>query len=143
MFKPYPKDIQKKLKRPTIKQLDAKLWKIFSEYIRRKDADYRGLVRCFTCGNWDHWKDVDCGHGISRAKLSTKFHEKNNHPQCRKCNRFKGGEQFEYMIKVDEKYGKGTAEMLRTMSKQESKFTRFDYEYKIKEYQEKLKQLGK
>lgn len=146
MFKPWPKSISKKLKsapKSELSRLDARLWKIFSEYIRRKHADENELIRCITCGKWVHWKSSDCGHGISREELSTKFHEQNNHPQCRQCNRYKGGRQFEYMMRVDEVYGAGTAEKLRIMSKQQSKFTRFDYEYKIKEYKEKLKQLVK
>lgn len=147
MPKPYPKVIEKKTKskkpKTELQKLDAKLWEIFSEYIRRKYADSNGIVRCFTCGDWKEWKYMDCGHGISRRHLSTKFHEMNNHPQCKKCNILNSGEQYEYMLKVDEKYGKGTADMLRRMSKQPSFFKRYDYEVKIKEYTEKLKQLGR
>jgi hypothetical protein len=145
MFKPWPKPTKKvKTKnkpKSELSKLDAKLWEIFSEYTRRKYADENGLVRCFTCRGWFRWQNTDCGHGISRRFLSTKFHEQNNHPQCKKCNILSSGEQYEYMIRVDEVYGHGTAEKLRIMSKQPSKFTRYDYEYKIQEYKEKLKQL--
>ena len=38
----------KKKKLPTLSALEKKLDKIFSEYIRRKDADYGGTVECCT-----------------------------------------------------------------------------------------------
>lgn len=141
MFKPYPKGVQKKLKQPSISQLDAKLWKVFSEYIRRKDTDSNGIARCVTCGKFGHWKEMQCGHFISRRHLSTKFDEKNNGVQCEGCNLFNQGKQYEYSRYIDKKYGPGTANDLLIKSKQPSKFTRFDYEYKIKEYKEKLKNL--
>ena len=37
-----------------VKKLDA----IFSQYIRLKDADHNGDVKCFTCGKVSHYKKV-------------------------------------------------------------------------------------
>ena len=56
--------------KPTIKNLTKKLDTIFSEYIRRKDANKNGLVECFTCGVIKYWKGegMQCGHFISRSK---------------------------------------------------------------------------
>jgi len=45
--------------------------KVFSRYIRRKYADKNGNVSCITCGVTKHWKEMDCGHYISRNHLST------------------------------------------------------------------------
>lgn len=36
--------------------------RIFSEYIRRRDADKDGFVRCISCGRRIRWEDADCGH---------------------------------------------------------------------------------
>ena len=38
-----------------------KLDKIFSEYIRKRDADENGYVKCCTCPTVEHWKEMDCG----------------------------------------------------------------------------------
>lgn len=127
-----------------MKKLDEKLWKIFSEYIRRRDAlKYSGgdFVKCITCSHIAHFKEMDCGHFISRRHLSTKFDEKNNHAQCKGCNGLKSGEQFKYSIAIDAKYGKGTAEMLHIKSRNLCKWGKFEFEILIKEYTEKLKQL--
>lgn len=128
-----------------IKQLDKELWDIFSEYIRRRDAiKFSGadFAKCITCSHVAHWKEFDCGHGISRRHLSTKFEEKNNHAQCKGCNGLKSGKQFEYMLAVDRKYGKGTSELLLLKSKQSVKWGRFEYEILIKEYKQKIKDLN-
>jgi len=103
----------------SIPSLDKKLWKIVSEYIRRRDA----------------------GHFISRDRKSTKFLETNISAQCPRCNRFKSGNQFEHGKRIDERWGEGTANELLIKSKQPVRRKRFDYEYLIKEFKEKLKGL--
>ena len=46
----------------TISKLKKKLDKIFSEFIRRRNADHLGRVKCFTCGVEKHWKEQQAGH---------------------------------------------------------------------------------
>jgi hypothetical protein len=47
-----------------------KLDKIFSIWIRSKDADHAGMVDCFTCGVTKNWKyEID---GIFNRVVSTK-----------------------------------------------------------------------
>lgn len=36
-----------------------KLDRIFSEYIRLRDADNNGYIRCISCGKIVFWKDTD------------------------------------------------------------------------------------
>ena len=38
--------------------LKGKLDRLFSEYIRRRDAD-AGYCRCVTCGKLQHWREMD------------------------------------------------------------------------------------
>lgn len=71
-----------KKKAPTIKELKEKLDKVFSYYIRLRDADENGYCKCCTCGKKFHWKKIQNGHWISRGKLSTRFHEQNCNSQC-------------------------------------------------------------
>lgn len=96
---------------------EAKLWKEFSIYIRARDADRSGMCRCITSGRLIHWTKTDCGHGISRGMRSTKYHEQNNHAQCRKDNRYKEGCKDQYAKEVDCRYGSGTWDRLLVLSK--------------------------
>ena len=57
------------------------------------------------------------GHFLSRRFESTRFDEKNVHGQCQKCNRFEYGNQYEHGKRIDEIYGKGTADDLLLKSK--------------------------
>jgi hypothetical protein len=126
------------------RKAEDKLWKDFSEYIRRRDAKkYSGgeVVKCITCPHVGHWKNFDCGHGISRKHKATKFHEFNNHAQCKGCNGFGSGKQFEYMLEVDKRYGAGTVEKLLIASRQICKWGEFEYEILHKEIKQKIKEL--
>jgi len=125
----------------SLPSLDKKLWRIVSEYVRRRDANYGGLCLCPTCGAPKHWKEMDAGHFISRDRKSTKFDERNIHAQCPACNRFKSGKQYEMSIYIDQKYGQGTANSLLIKSKQRVRRKRFDYEFLITEFKEKLERL--
>lgn len=102
--------------------------KVFSEYIRKREIDQNGYTECITCGRKFHWKDIDCGHFISRRYEATRYDELNSNPQCRSCNRFNQGRQLEYAVALNKKYGIGTAEGLLEKSKMICRRTRFDYE---------------
>jgi hypothetical protein len=69
----------------------AKADALFSQYIRRYWADDNGIAECATCGNWLHYKDLDCGHYLTRAILATRYDVTNAAPQCRPCNRLHDG----------------------------------------------------
>lgn len=79
----------KKLLTPS--KLKKKLDKLFSVYIRTKYADSNGYVSCFTCATKKPWKEMQCGHFVSRLHLSTRYDEGNCRPQCKGCNIFGGG----------------------------------------------------
>lgn len=123
---------------------DDKLWKIFSTYIRLRDSDASGNCQCFTCGYTGEWTRFDCGHGIPRQHKATKFHEQNNHAQCKRCNAFEGGKREVYKERVNEKYGNGTWEKLEVMSRRICKRGKFEIDVMTKYYKseaEKLKKL--
>lgn len=108
---------------------EKRLWKVFSEFIRLRDAaPFTGYVKCFTCPAVKHWKEMDCGHGISRQHASTKYNEVNNHGQCKHCNGFNGGMTDVYAKEVDKRYGKGTWDKLRIASRQIVKRGNVDFE---------------
>ena len=125
---------------------DKKLDKWFSLFIRLRDSDENGYIRCITSGRVVHWKEADAGHFISRRHQSTRYDERNVNAQSRHDNRFQAGRQYEYGLAIDEKYGKGTAEMLLVKSRMFCKRTKFDIEaltdYYKKEAQKLAKQKG-
>tara|TARA_Y100001972_G_C7592101_1_gene296828 strand:- start:80 stop:457 length:378 start_codon:yes stop_codon:yes gene_type:complete len=122
------------VKRSTlIKKLD----KVFSQYIRLKDADHAGYVNCFTCGVTKNWREVDAGHFQSRGKYATRWHEDNVKPQCKRCNGFRGGEQYQFALKL----GTDLADQLVVLSNQPARFTNDELLEKIKNYQQEVKKL--
>ena len=127
------------MKRSTlVKKLD----KIFSIWIRSKDADHAGMVDCFTCGVTKNWKyEIDAGHFQSRGKYETRWNEQNVKPQCKRCNGFRGGEQYRFAKNLDALYGDGTAEWLEFESNQSARFTNDELLVKIKHYTELVKSL--
>lgn len=122
---------------------DDKLWRIFSTYIRLRDADENGYITCITSGRRVHWTEADAGHFISRRHLATKFDEQNVNAQSRHDNRFAAGKQYEYGLAIDRKYGKGTAEKLLLKSRQVCKRGKYEIEVMEKYYKEKVKELKK
>jgi hypothetical protein len=121
----------------TLSSLDKKLWKIFSIYIRKRDSDEDGYVYCFTCGVRKHWTEVDAGHFVTRSAKAIKYDEKNVHAQCKACNGFQGGMTYEYGKKLDERYGKGTAENLEAQRHSISGWTIQYLEDLIEKYNKK------
>jgi hypothetical protein len=116
------------MKRSTlIKKLD----KVFSLWVRMKDADHTGQVDCFTCGVSKNWKyEMDAGHFQSRGKYATRWHEDNVKPQCKRCNGFRGGEQYQFALNL----GKDLADDLVFLSNQSVRFTNDELLEKIKYY---------
>jgi hypothetical protein len=99
--------------------LVKKLDKIFSEFIRISNADNNGNTKCVTCGKVENWKLQDCGHFMSRIHMSTRWNENNVGPQCKYCNRYCQGKQFEFSRYL----GEELSEELYLLSKQTQKFT--------------------
>lgn len=112
--------------------------RVFSLFIRRRDADHKGTVTCVTCGEVGHYKDMDAGHFISRDKIPTRYDEQNVHVQCRKCNRFRGGEQYKHGVYIEYRYGAGTAARLQQKSQGISKYDQSYFEAVASKYKERL-----
>lgn len=130
-----------KKKKPTRSQLVKRLDNLFSEYIRRRNTDYQGVTRCFTCGKEDHWKKLQCGHFQSRKHYATRWHETNCQVQCAACNVFRYGEQYKFGLNLDSEFGEGIAEELLNLSKNIVKLSNSDLLDKIEHYKNKIKLL--
>jgi hypothetical protein len=125
----------------TISKLKKKLDILFSQYIRRRNADHLGRVKCFTCGVEKHWKEQQAGHFQSRSHHSTRWDEVNVQVQCVKCNMFRQGEQYKFGLYLDDRFGDGTAEELENRAKTIVKLNRVDYEEAIERYKQKINEL--
>lgn len=120
-----------------VKRLDG--W--FSKYIRLRDADSSGYVRCITCGTRKLWKEVDAGHFQTRAKYSTRWDERNVNAQCKGCNMVNGGQQYVHGLAIDKKFGEGTADELVILSNQIAKLSTREILDLAEEYKNKFEQL--
>ena len=128
----------KKPKRSTlVKKADT----IFSQYIRKRYADNNGFVECFTCGKKDHWKNLQCGHFMSRKFYSTRWDETNCQVQCSGCNVFRYGEQYKFGRNLDIELGNGIAEGLQQKSKKIMKYTNYELVELIEHYKKKVAEL--
>lgn len=87
--------------------------KWFSMFIRLRDSDANGIATCITSGKRAHWRTMDCGHYVSRAKQATRYDEHNAHAQGKMSNRFQGGHFVEHGNAIDRIHGEGTAKALR------------------------------
>jgi hypothetical protein len=128
----------------TISKLKKELDKIFSVFIRLRDATDEGMVQCCTCNKVGHYKSgMQCGHFQSRRHHSTRWNEENCAVQCIGCNCFKQGEQFRFSTYIDSRYGEGTAEYLEGLARIIKKFDRIDYEEQISYYKSIVDKLKK
>lgn len=117
--------------------------KLFSLIVRLKASNDQGYAKCCTCNSVHHWKEMDCGHFMSRKHQSTRYDERNTGCQCKDCNIFSQGKQYEFAKYLDKVHGPGTADEMLLKSKMSCKRTRFDWLYLIEEFKTTLKYLKK
>ena len=127
----------KTAKKPTRSKLVKKLDTVFSQYIRRSNADNNGYCTCVTCNKTFHWKEIQAGHFMSRKHYSIRWDERNVKPQCVACNVYRAGEQYKYSIFL----GKELSNVLYLQSKEIVKFTNYELEDMINDYSERLKKI--
>jgi hypothetical protein len=115
---------------------------VFSQYIRLKYANERGLVKCFTCGVEKHWTMVDNGHYVKRGHLLFRLDERNCRPQCKPCNsdQSTNGKQHIFAKNL-EKENPNITEYLQDERKLVYKPTREEIRQIISEYSPKVKAL--
>lgn len=115
---------------------EADKW--FSEWIRLRDADEDGYVTCITSGRRIKWRQADCGHWISRAKMATRYDERNCHAQGKMANRFQGGHFLEHGLAIERIHGAGTRAILEAKAMRECKMTTADFQFIANTYKERV-----
>ena len=122
--------------------LVKKLDKVFSQYIRLRDAFSNGTFRCISCGKIKPFDQSDCGHYHSRRHMSTRFDEENCNSECRFCNRFSADHLIGYRENLIKKIGTQRFQMLEVKAHQTKKWSCFELEQLIKYYSVLVKKLS-
>lgn len=91
---------------------------VVSRIVRLRNADKEGRCKCYTCPKVDNWKQMQCGHYISRSHLALRFDTLwNTRVQCPSCNVGKHGNLEVYKENL-EKEEPGITERLYEISKE-------------------------
>lgn len=136
------------MKKKTLGKLIKDLDRIFSRYIRLRDAirttNGHTYVKCITCGVSKKVIEVDAGHFISRSKRSIRFDEHNVHAQCKKCNMPPGnGEQYLYSKEIIKLYGEDELNRLISLKNNLRKYSRPEVEEMIRDYKNRVNSMIK
>lgn len=135
----------KKLKKVSLSELKKKTWTFCSEYIRRKYANKKGIVKCITCSRIGHWKSMHASHLVPGRTNGILFDERGIYPACVRCNIFKSGNLHSYMQFLENKLGIDEARNLRDEliinGKKPVKLTAFDLEMLIVKYKDLIEDL--
>lgn len=127
--------IREKLK--TLGKFESEAKTEFQRYIRKRDAE----LPCISCGTeqtdlWDggHFKKAELYSGVI-------FDEMNCHKQCRKCNRFLGGNELNFREGLIARYGEA---YVLEIEQRAAKLRVYKYtKDQLKEIREKYRVLNK
>lgn len=120
------------MKKKTVSKLKKEADKYWSQATRLRHSK-DGWAQCITCSVRKPWKELQCGHFVSRAVNVLRYDSENCNPQCYSCNVMKYGERYEYAKQLDLMYGDGTADKLHARRFESHKFTTFELEDIIKD----------
>ena len=124
--------MKRKLK--TYAALKRQLDQVFSEWIRRS----ANITACCSCGAVKPWKELQCGHFVSRVRLATRWEPKNCAPQCGACNVLRRGNPIGYSQYLIRTYGPNIFAELDEQSRKPTKFSRSDLAEMIADYRGRL-----
>ena len=139
----YIKRKKSEKKSPSLSALVERLDKVFSKYIRLRDAMPSGLFRCISCGKIKPIGQADCGHFHSRTHMSTRFDEDNCHAECRYCNRFSADHLIGYRENLIRKIGEQRFLLLEVKAHETRKWSHFELEQLVKYYKALVEKLQK
>ena len=96
---------------------------MFKRWVRITAADADGYLNCFICGTNLHWSESEAMHCEPCEDMSTRYDEINVQAGCHTCNAKPLGDRANFRIKLDERFGTGTAEANEIKSKRTEKHT--------------------
>lgn len=121
--------------------LKKALWKLVSEYVRRRDANRDEFAECCTCGAVKHWKELQAGHFVGGRRNSILYELTNIHAQCYSCNVCRYGETLKYLDFMIDKYGEAEVKRLRALNEKSVTYSIQDYEEMIENFKNKIREL--
>ena len=126
------------MKKRTLKSLKRELWKLVSEYVRRKE---KGI--CFSCGKKADWKEQHCGHWSHQGRYSELAYDDDSilHTQCPSCNTFKHGNLDNYTLKMIEVYSLEAVQEFHKKSLKVHNWNEIELQLLITYYKNKLSRL--
>ena len=122
--------------------LVKKLDRVFSLYIRLRDAMPSGFVRCISCGKIKRFEDVDCGHYFSRTHMATRFDEDNCNAECRSCNRMSADHLIGYRKNLVAKIGLNRIDRLDVLAHSQKHWLDSELEENIRYYTAEVRRLS-
>lgn len=141
------KAMEKLLKVKGLSALKADLQKVFNEFIRLRDTQIsqgRKFFTCISCGQPKELFEMHAGHFFPvGGHEAVRFNEDNVHGQCKYCNYFKHGNPVAYKKNLIKKIGQERFDKLEIRSQNRSNMMRFEVEYLIGVYKEKVNDLKK
>lgn len=129
------------MRKRSLKTLIRNLDETFSRYIRLRDADEHGYIKCISCGRIHHFSEMDCGHYVNRSHMATRYDEQNCNGQCRACNRFDEGNNIGYTRGLIAKYGPQVIDLLYLKKHAIKKWDTFELEALIAHYKREITKL--
>ena len=103
----------KKKKLRSLKELKKEAWDLQSKSIRQSQANFQGLVACYTCGTLKHWTEMDLSHYIHNR---LDYYENNLRVCCVRCNRFLHGNLGVYGERLIKEIGLEEVQKMRIYS---------------------------
>jgi hypothetical protein len=130
---------KKKKKGKSLSALKKELDRVFSIYIRQRDANEYGYITCVSCKKAVHWQEANNCHYADRQHMATRWDERNCNSGCVQCNAWnKGFHIHEYGKWLNNTYGDGEADRLIALSRTVAKFNSVDLETMIEYYKSKI-----
>ena len=123
--------------------LEATLDDVFSDFIRLRDADMNGTIRCYCCNYPTFWKSAHNGHFFGRTNRGTRWNELNCHSCCPVCNTSLSGNLEAYEEHLIRDYGESIIDRLTMLKNTVTKFAEYELKDMIDFYREKVKILRK
>jgi hypothetical protein len=130
----------KKTRKPV--DLVKKLDKVFSAYIRLRDAMPNGCFRCISCGQIKRFEQGDCGHYYSRTHMATRWEPDNCHMECRMCNRVSADHLIGYRKNLITKIGLDRINRLEVLASSPKHWQDFELKEKIAYFTIEVKRLS-
>lgn len=137
-FKQKPVTKVKKKSPDLVEQLD----KVFSKFIRLRDAGENGYTVCISCGKKLPFELMQCGHFFPRWHMNTRWDEDNCHSQCVFCNCHNHGNLEAYKENLIKKIGQSAYARLEIAHNEIRKWSNNELKDLIKYYKKEIKRFS-